>query len=94
MNAVKAPKTPVYTRCKKTVYIQVWCALSMIGDFSGRRAMMHFLHLGGGPVFDARPSIHNLNASVPNITVCQLFPSRKSMLSTVSNQKEHAVNCF
>lgn len=34
--------------------LQVWCALSMIGDFNGRRAMMHFLHLGGTPVDKAR----------------------------------------
>jgi hypothetical protein len=27
--------------------LQVWCALSMINEISSKRAMLHFLHLGG-----------------------------------------------
>jgi len=27
--------------------LQVWCALSMISEISSKRAMLHFLHLGG-----------------------------------------------
>ncbi|KAA6422819.1 hypothetical protein WJX79_002499 [Trebouxia sp. C0005] len=34
-------------RCGTEEYRQVWCALSMINEISSKRAMLHFLHLGG-----------------------------------------------
>lgn len=34
-------------RCSTEEYRQVWCAVSMITEISNKRAMVHFLHLGG-----------------------------------------------